>query len=382
LEDGGFQSSVEKQGNGLQRAFILTLLQHLARATVLNAQSQEKAGEEQGGEGEANPLPGVIPEILGVPETQALIPGLILAIEEPELYQHPTKQRHFARVLSQLSDGSLPGVATNLQVIFASHSPYFVSTDRFDEVRLARRHTVPNVAHKECKLKESSLRAVCDLLELAHGRQAGTFTETGLRSRLHIVTPELAEGFFADLVVLVEGESDRAAVKAVANLRKVDLEALGIAILPVSSKYNIDRPSAIFKSLDIPVYAIWDCDKKDEQIDGEDTNRALQRLFGSNVEQIIGAGARIEDNFACFEKNLEKTLEAEFGSRAYSDAIDACKRQFSIQKNQDAVKAPAAMAFTLSSLAEQGLRSQSLDNILDKICALKAMNSIPPAVIS
>lgn len=33
-------------------------------------------------------------------------PDLILAIEEPELYQHPTKQRHFARVLDALSSGN------------------------------------------------------------------------------------------------------------------------------------------------------------------------------------------------------------------------------------------------------------------------------------
>jgi predicted ATP-dependent endonuclease of OLD family len=378
LEDGGFQSSVEKQGNGLQRAFILTLLQHLARAIILNAQSNENSGEKQASEGEGVPVPGVISEIRGVPEPQALIPGLILAIEEPELYQHPTKQRHFARVLSQLSDGSLPGVATNLQVAFASHSPYFVSTDRFDEVRLARRHPVPDVLHKECRLRESSLRTVCDLLESAHAKPAGTLTAAGLRSRLHIVTPEVAEGFFADLVVLVEGESDRAAIKAIASLRKVDLEALGIAVLPVNSKYNIDRPGAIFKSLGIPVYAIWDCDMKEGKIEGEDTNRALQRLFGSKETEIVGAGARFEDGFACFEKNLEKMLDEEFGNAALSAAIEACKREFSIQKNDDAIKAPAAMEFALSKLAEQGLNSPSLEQTLEKICALKAKNSAVP----
>jgi predicted ATP-dependent endonuclease of OLD family len=305
-----------------------------------------------------------------------LIPGLILAIEEPELYQHPTKQRHFAKVLTQLSDGSLPGVATNLQVVFASHSPYFVSTDRFDEVRLARRHTAPDAPHKECKLRESSLDKVCKSLESAHAKPAGTFTAVGLRSRLHIVTPELAEGFFADLVVLVEGESDRAAVKAIANLMKVDLEALGIAVLPANSKNNIDRPGAIFKSLGIPVFAIWDCDKKGENIQDENTNRALQRLFGSIETEVVSAGARIEEGFACFEQNLEKTLEEEFGADAFLAAIDSCKLQFSIQKNEDVIKSPAAMRFTLAKLIEQGLRSPSLEGILEGIRALK-MKSAP-----
>jgi len=379
LEDGGFQCSVERQGNGLQRAFILTLLQHLARATVLSAQASEKETSSLGPSDEQNPLPGVIDEILGEPEAEPLIPGLILAIEEPELYQHPTKQRHFARVLTRLSDGSLPGVATNLQVVFASHSPYFVSTDRFDQVRLARRHPVSDAPHKECKLKESSLGAVCQSLESAHAKPPGTYTETGLRSRLHIVTPELAEGFFADLVVLVEGESDRAAIKAVASLKNVDLEALGIAILPASSKNNIDRPGAIFKSLGIPVYAVWDCDKKGETIDGEETNRALQRLFGSSEATLVAADTRIEDGFACLERNLEKMIEEEFGTAALLAAIDSCKERFSIQKNDEAVKSPAAMEFTLTKLAEQGLRSPSLELILEKICALKSKSLPLPA---
>ena len=378
LEDGGFQCSVEKQGNGLQRAFILTLLQHLARATVLGAQASEKEASQVGLDEGQNPLPGVVDEILGVPQPQPLIPGLILAIEEPELYQHPTKQRHFARVLTRLSDGSLPGVATNLQVVFASHSPYFVSTDRFDEVRLARRHPIPGLPHKECKLRGSSLSTVCKSLEFAQAKPPGTYTEMGLRSRLHIVTPELAEGFFADLVVLVEGESDRAAIKAMASLKNIDLEALGIAVLPASGKNSIDRPGAIFKSLEIPVYAVWDCDKKGETIDGEETNRALQRLFGSTETTLVAAGLRIEGGFACFEKNLEKTLEEEFGSAALLAAIDSCKQHFSIQKNDDVIKSPAAMQFTLSKLVEQGLQSPSLNGILERISALKMMNTPHP----
>jgi hypothetical protein len=158
----------------------------------------------------------------------------------------------------------------------------------------------------------------------------------------------------------------------------VDLEALGIAVLPANSKNNIDRPGAIFKSLGIPVYAIWDCDKNGETIDNEESNRALQRLFGSTETAVVAAGARIEDGFTCFERNLEKMLEEEIGDAALSAAIGACKQQFSIQKNDEVIKSPTAMEFTLSKLAEQGLNSPSLERILERICALK-MKSPPHA---
>lgn len=378
LEDGGFPSTVEKQGNGLQRAFILTLLQHLARATVLNAQRADQVTETTTGVDSSTPVPGVIADITGVPERQALLPGLILAIEEPELYQHPTKQRHFARVLGLLADGSLPGVATKMQIVFASHSPYFICVDRFDEVRLARRHSMPQVNHKECILRESSLRKVCDLLESAHGLAAGTFSEKTLRARLHILTSEIAEGFFADVIVLVEGESDRAALKAVAAVKNIDLEALGIAVLPANGKNNLDRPAAIFKSLEIPVYAVWDCDGDKADNMGEPTNRALQKLFGSANSDIVSAGARITDSFACFEENLEKTLRDEVGAEPFTAALIAVMRKFAVGRTEDAIKSAAIMKLTLSNLAEQGITCRSLETILDKIYIMKKNSTVSP----
>ena len=146
LDDDGFVGPVDRKGHGLQRAFILTLLQHLAKATSANnareaaTPSIAPAPSEEGGSQPQEPA------------SAYTIPGLILAIEEPELYQHPTKQRHFAKVLSQLSVGELPGVARNTQVLFATHSSLFVSMDRFDEVRLARRHKPPDAEHNECRV--------------------------------------------------------------------------------------------------------------------------------------------------------------------------------------------------------------------------------------
>jgi putative ATP-dependent endonuclease of OLD family len=355
LEDGGFPSSVEKQGNGLQRAFILTLLQHLARATVLSGQNSPENEDKLERDAAVSPL----------------LPGLILAIEEPELYQHPTKQRHFARVLSLLSDGSLPGVAAKMQIAFASHSPYFICMDRFDEVRLAKRHPVENVKHKECILRESSLRKVCKLLESAHGKPEGTYSEAGLRSRLHIITSEVAEGFFADVVVLVEGESDRAALKAIAAVKNVDFEAMGIAVLSVNGKNNLDRPAAIFMSLEIPVFVIWDSDNANGKIEGEAANRALQQLLKFPDDRIVPAGTLIVDNFACFEWKLEKTLVEELGAQEFEKSLSEAMQAFAVERKEDAIKAPAIMKHTLGQLAENNKTSKSLEAILHNICAMK-----------
>jgi len=357
LDDAGYTAPVELQGNGLQRAFILTLLQHLALATL-----DQTAEEEEVVNGMIETLTGDLPP-------EPLIPGLILAIEEPELYQHPTKQRHFAKMLSLLADGGLPGVATRTQVIFASHSPYFVCMDRFDQVRLARRHLEETVRH--CVLREADLERVVAKLENAYGERPGTWTAQGLKSKLHVVTPELAEGFFAEVVLLVEGESDKAAIKAVTATRGIDLEAQGVAILQAGGKNNLDKPAAIFAALSIPTYVVWDSDLKNGVIQDERANRALQRLQDVPEGELVGAAHIVAAKFACFENNLESMLRSEIGDQAYNAGLAAAQAEFGIGERRDAIKVAAVMERVLRRLADQGLRSRTLDEIIDRALALK-----------
>ena len=63
----------------------------------------------------------------------------VLVIEEPELFQHPNRQRHFSKVLLQLANGTLPGVAKKTQIIYCTHSPLFVGIDRINEIRLLKK---------------------------------------------------------------------------------------------------------------------------------------------------------------------------------------------------------------------------------------------------
>ena len=67
VADSGLETDVGRQGHGFQRALLMTAVQVLARV---------------GDGGEA--------------------PALFLAIEEPELYQHPAQARHFAGTLAEL----------------------------------------------------------------------------------------------------------------------------------------------------------------------------------------------------------------------------------------------------------------------------------------
>jgi hypothetical protein len=72
---------------------------------------------------------------------------------------------------------------------------------------------------------------------------------------------------------------------------------------------------------------------------------------------------------------LEETLKEELGAEAFYASLDAAKHHFSVEKNQDAIKSPAIMELTFSTLAEKNLHSPSLESIIEMVRAMKTKSS-------
>ena len=94
--DGTTETAVDRQGHGFQRTLLISALQLLAQS--------------------------------GAASTEGVI---CLAIEEPELFQHPIQTQTFAKVLRSLAEDA----GKRLQVTYATHSPYFVEARHFNQVR-------------------------------------------------------------------------------------------------------------------------------------------------------------------------------------------------------------------------------------------------------
>lgn len=357
LSDDGFGGPVDRQGHGLQRAFIFTLLQNLARAT------------EPRGDAPEAPADGLPQGAEHRPAAQA--PGLILGIEEPEVYQHPTKQRHFATVLRGLSNGTLPGADGRTQVAFASHSPMFVSMAHVDEIRFVRRADCEDGDFKVCELRALDLDEVARKLAVAAQREPEAFTAATLAPRLHILGSELSEGFFADGVVLVEGPSDRSALIAAALGLGLNFESAGIAVLPVVGKNNIDRPLMIFQELGIPTYPVWDCDR------AEDATANLRLLRAADPEpdhKVAPLETRVHARYAHFQENLEVSLKADIGQALYDEVLRAACEEFEAEPSRDAQKNPEIMKRALALAKEKGVVSGTLEDIVRAIwLALKGI---------
>ena len=348
LVEDEYPSSVSRAGHGIQRAFILTMLQHLACAKTPRS---EGVAESQDTED----------------KVMLKMPNLILGIEEPELYQHPNRQRHLSKILLKLAMGSIKGVAEQTQIIYSTHSPLFVDVERLDYVRRLRKVSGAQGEPKQTKVFCTTCDDVAEIIERADDRSKGTYTGNTLSPRLRmLMTPWMNEGFFADVDVLVEGEEDRAIILGVAKAMGYELESMGISVIPCMGKNNLDKPTAIFRNLQIKVYTIWDSDCGKEDADVRDNYRLL-RLMDEPIEDWP---EKVTGKFACFKEDMTSTLCDEISQDFYDEALEACCEQLGLKK-ASACKNPIVIEEIIKKAQEQNKVSNTLNEVISQIIALK-----------
>jgi len=356
LVEDDYKGEVSKKGHGLQRAFILTLLQHLA---IVKGTTQI---EEQ--EGITELAEEAIAE-RGKTTVSTVTPNLVIAIEEPELYQHPNRQRHLAKVFLQLAESGL-GSVERVQIIYSTHSPLFVGLERFDKIRVLGKERYVVDLPKETRVKSVTMERLAERLDEATDSPKGSSTATSLRAKLtNLMTPWVNEGFFASVIALVEGESDQSAILQVAKQIGMDFEKVGISVVPVRAKTNLDRPYLIFSELGIPTYMVFDCDKNNKE---DRTNKLLLKLCGCPEEEL--PKTIIKDNMACFEDNLEAILREEIGEELYSQLLEQYTDEFGYNAKRGE-KNPLVASKIAEETYKRGKKIATLEKVVNSIAALK-----------
>jgi len=350
LEEDDYCSPVDRVGHGLQRAFIMTMLQYLS-LTQARLISCMDVGEN-GAQAE-------------VDRQIAVGPSIILGIEEAELYQHPTRQRHLANIFKGLSEHCPEGLQ-NIQILYTTHSPLFVGLDRFECVRIFRRVVEEPGNPKAMKIIQANFNDIVRRKEEIDGVADGSYSVDGERARLKtLMTPWTNEGFFTEMVVLVEGEEDLAAITGTAQKAGVSFESEDIAIIPCNGKGNLPKAALIFEAFEIPAYLIWDGDKGKGANGKADINRSLLRLFQAEEHEF--PPTKIEECFACFESNMTDLLKCEIGEETYQNILEEIKDEYGFQKNDQAMKNPSAVEQMLRRAEERGATCSSLFEIVEKI---------------
>ena len=353
LIEDGYRTTVERTGHGLQRAFILTMLQHLASAREHHNENYDETVVRR-------------------------MPSLLLAIEEPELYQHPSRQRHFSSVLRRLADGSVAGVSNNTQVVYTTHAPLFVSLDRFDQIRILRKDIRDLGSPKITVVSMTSLQKVAQILWHLSGDVGTPYTSESLLTRMQaIMTPWMNEGFFADVVVLVEGETDRAAILAIAETMGYELPELGVAVIPCGGKASLDRPAIVFGELGIRTYLIWDNDEKirsSKRKEVADKNRLLLRIVGAAEEDWP---SQVEDSHACLRGDLQDTIKDDLSQSVFEKLLTDVVNEYGV-KRKNADKNPTIINALIHTAKSSGYSFPSLESIVQRIA--RAAKAEPASV--
>jgi putative ATP-dependent endonuclease of OLD family len=367
LEEDGFDCEIARKGHGLQRALILSLLQYLAGA---------------------RPFVPIVDGVASGPQSttppREESPDLILAIEEPELYQHPLRSRFLCDVLCQLTRTWESGVAPRNQVLFTSHSPYFVALERFNNIRRVLKARPQGDASP---IEQSLVRSftLADAASAAATSTAATttFTAEGFLSRARPVMNTIVnEGFFADAVLVVEGNTEYALFWALQGILQKEWYRKGIAVVPAFGKNNIDRPVIIFRGLQIPTYFVFDgdssCREKPSRAETAARNRRYLRLAGKaplDFPETI-----VERNWAVFGDKIETTIADEIGHDVYLEARRTAADAAGLASESDLLKNLDGACLFLETIYGNGLKITTLDSIVDRVDQLVEQSASRPVV--
>ncbi|WP_348678944.1 ATP-dependent nuclease [Alcanivorax profundi] len=330
IGERGFEGELARFGHGMQRSFMLSLLQELSTSL----------GEESS--------------------------TLIFAIEEPELYQHPPQARYLAEVLHNLA-------ISGSQIMVCSHSPLFIPGNDFETVRVVRENGNPPRSNV-FKLSYQKLSKT-----LSDAGQ-NLLTESGMLAKLYpSLCPSINEMFFCKVLVLVEGIEDVAHIQTYMSLLDFmgDYRKFGCHIVPAGGKSEIIKPLAMAKQLRIPVFVVCDADT-DTELEGhinkhKKDNASILKLIGKSE---ISNWPRYDiwtNDIIMWKTNLTKVVHSEIGEN-WKMHIDKAAEYYGqpggLRKN------PLAVSRALKEAWEAGEKSQSLIRLSKEIIKFSNIVSI------
>jgi len=362
LIEDSFEGEITRKGHGLQRALIVTLLQHLAMTVPVETASEDSAEEETS-----------ISESKDHESSKG--PDLILSIEEPELYLHPSRCRYLSNLLLQLAERPGVGLGVSNQIIYTTHSPYFVDLNHFDQIRMVRKVPSPDSVVPQSIVTHFSLKQAAEEIAKVCNANPRDFTRNSFRARaMSVMNTIVNEGFFADVVVVVEGLSEVSTLWKLQEIMKKDWSQLGIVVVPAGGKNNIDRPTVIFRGLSIPTYFIFDADsqligKGRSEEDAKNSNHRYLKLAGAQIEDF--PDNQVHETWAVFNKNLEGIFKGELDNGIFQSIQENVASELGYDDPDRINKNIEGAARFIELVYEKGYRIPTLEEIVEKVTQLR-----------
>ena len=218
--DDGTLTRIALQGHGLQRALVFAMLEVLAAQSAKSSVEAETANQRH----------------------------TILLFEEPELFIHPHLMRRLKETLTKIAERK------EWQVVVSTHSPFMVDVGQDPRSLVIYKRPDPTKPPEIEQLKDDP------------------FAEEGMleeRARLRAVLdfhPTVCEAFFARHVVLVEGDTEVAALVRQPDLYRLagleDGHYKDVTVVSCDGKWTIVPIARLLKTFKIPLRVIHDEDRK------------------------------------------------------------------------------------------------------------------------
>lgn len=262
-------------------------------------------------------------------------PHHLVLIDEPETHLHPNAEE---ALLEEIEKACQEGV----QVVYATHSENFLSADNIEG--FVRVYKDKDGVTKVRQLTKDELFYTC------HIREEDPYKELPIGEHYYSVkiNSDQLKGFFADIILLVEGQTEYYALPI--YLSRTFLSKCGIQIVTCGSKSAIQTYWRLFTAYGYKCFVLYDHDTdedKERAKDGKsDLNKELELFF--NDKKQPGEGYSFCLMAACFKKNWEDYFEKDLGSE-YKAIKDDLEKHYEISFAKDREKASRAKAIARRS---------------------------------
>lgn len=312
----GHEGSISSKGDGLKRTVLFALLRAYAsiRSTGLSDETRSESPR----------------------------PSYVLLFEEPELYLHPRAQRQLMAALGTFS--------SEHQVLVTTHSPGFFRPGTEGFTRLQK--------------SDDGVSAHPVDLTINH------------RDAYQIVQHENNEAaFFAQSVVLVEGDSDTFTYPHLARLIRPEWDDIdkNIMFVKIAGKGNIKRYREFFSSFNIPIHVITDLDALVRGFEQLTRDEGIQATHSSLMGRI---GETISD---ASELN-SKTVRRITARRSNAELWSAAQSHLSDWRDAPSHDVARLLEDTLSELFDSGNGDAKLNELANP--SSEEISSARDAVIS
>ena len=192
----------------------------------------------------------------------ARVRGVVVLIEEPELFLSPQSQRHLYRLLRALAE-------RGNQVLYATHASSFLSVTHLDELALVRhRPGAGTVLSQPRQLaSDDTFRALAEF------------------------DAERAELFLSRAALLVEGVTEKLTLPLVFDALGYEPDREAILILETGGKANMPLFARICNECGIPYVVLHDRDAPKGRVPNESeqiTNAAIAEIAGKKrIVQLV-----------------------------------------------------------------------------------------------